>query len=35
MTYRLNAGPQVKMVGIPEQDLNAEFFENVLGHAFN
>ena len=31
----LHAGTQVKMVGISQQNLDAEFFQNVLRHAFD
>jgi hypothetical protein len=31
----LDAGAEVKMIGIAEQNLDAEVFEYVLGHTFH
>ena len=33
--HLLHAGTQVQMVGIPQKDLHAEIFQDVLGHAFD
>ena len=32
---RLDSRPQIKMIGIAEKNLDAEFFENVLRHSFH
>ena len=31
----VHSGPQIKVIGVAEQNLNAEFFEHILGHAFD
>src|ERR1022692_5045817 len=31
----LHAGPQIKMVGVVQQDLDAELFQRVLGYALD
>src|SRR5581483_107862 len=32
---QVDSGPEVKMIGIAEQDLDAESFEHILRHAFD
>jgi hypothetical protein len=31
----LNSWPQVEVIGVPEQNLNVEFFEKILRDALN
>jgi hypothetical protein len=31
----LDSRPQVKVIGVAEQDLNPEFFKNVLRNSFD
>ena len=33
--HRLVPGPQVKMIGVGQQDLDSQPFEILLGHAFD
>src|ERR1035437_7740468 len=35
LTNHLDTGPQIKMVGVVQQDLDAELFQRVLGYALD
>ncbi len=35
LAHLLHSGPQIKMVGIPQKDLYAEFLQNVLRNPFD